>query len=385
MLIPSPGAQTKHNEMKGDTPMKKMLALILTMSLVFALLTACGGDQSGNQPNSENTGNPTTSQSGGSENSSTDFSEKVNLTFAIGGAAGQGTAIALQNAIDMISERSNGAITIELVTDGALGNEASLLAQAMEGAIDIAGCAIGTVSNYSDALSIYQMPFLINSYELEAEVLQSDAWKNLVAAANEDLGTATIVGASEFGIRHFATINRPINTMADMQGLKIRTGGNPVIDEAMQIVGASPTNVTFSELYSALQNGVVDGEEINVTSASMQKHYEVCNYMSEIGIYPWLSLTIMSNATIESLPEGYYELICECFAEADAEYMQTTIYEWDEEARADCEANGMEFNEISDKDAWVEAMQPLYDEWIARGGVYEEFITSVQEMAAAMD
>ena len=93
----------------------------------------------------------------------------------------------------------------------------------------------------------------------------------------------------------------------------------------------------------------------------------------------------MSNATIESLPEGYYELICECFAEADAEYMQTTIYEWDEEARADCEANGMEFNEISDKDAWVEAMQPLYDEWIARGGVYEEFITSVQEMAAAMD
>ena len=58
---------------------------------------------------------------------------------------------------------------------------------------------------------------------------------------------------------------------------------------------------------------------------------------------------------------------------------------WDEEARADCEANGMEFNEISDKDAWVEAMQPLYDEWIARGGVYEEFITSVQEMAAAMD
>ena len=110
MLIPSPGAQTKHNEMKGDTPMKKMLALILTMSLVFALLTACGGDQSGNQPNSENTGNPTTSQSGGSENSSTDFSEKVNLTFAIGGAAGQGTAIALQNAIDMISERSNGCL-----------------------------------------------------------------------------------------------------------------------------------------------------------------------------------------------------------------------------------------------------------------------------------
>ena len=200
-------------------------------------------------------------------------------------------------------------------------------------------------------------------------------------AANEDLGTATIVGASEFGMRHFATIDKPINTMDDLKGMKIRTGGNPVIDSALKTVGANPVNVSFTELYSALQNKVVDGEEINATSVSMQKHYEVVNYMSEIGIYPWLSLTVMSNATIESLPEGYYELICECFAEADAEYMKTTIFEWDEQARADCEANNVIFNEISDKADWVKAMQPLYDEWTGKGGVYAEFINGVQEMA----
>lgn len=357
--------------------MKKTLAALLSVGMMVSMLTACGGTGDTTPPDTD------TSPQGGGESS--EFSEKVTLTFGIGGAAGQGTAVAIQNAIDMIYERSNGAITIDLVPDGALGNEASLLAQAMEGSIDIAGCAIGTVSNYSDYLSIFQMPFLINNYELEAEVLQSDAWKELVAAANEQLGTATIVGASEFGMRHFATVDKPINTMADMQGIKIRTGGNPVIDEAMKIVGANPVNVNFAELYSALQNKVVDGEEINSTSVSMQKHYEVVNYISEIGIYPWLSLTVMSNATIESLPEGYYELICECFAEADAAYMETTIYEWDEEARADCEANGVVYNEISDKEAWIEAMQPLYDEWMAKGEIYSDFITSVQEMAAAYE
>ena len=365
--------------------LKKTLAMILAASMMLAMLAACGGDKAtDSKPSDSAKPSDSTTQTSDtpSDNSGVDFSEKVNLTFGIGGAGGKGTAVALQNAIDMIAERSHGAITIDLVTDGALGNEPSLLAQALEGSIDIAGCAIGTVASYSDKLSIFQMPFLINSYELEAEVLQSDAWKALVAAANEDLGTATIVGASEFGMRHFATIDKPINTMADLKGMKIRTGGNPVIDAALQTVGANPVNVNFAELYSALQNKVVDGEEINATSVSMQKHYEVVNYMSEIGIYPWLSLTVMSNATIESLPEGYYDLICECFAEADAEYMKTTIYEWDSQARADCEANNVTFNEISDKDAWVEAMQPLYDEWIGKGGVYADFINAVQEMAA---
>ena len=363
--------------------MKKIIALFLALAMVFTLV-ACGEkDNTDKEPEktpgtSANT--PDTNTPG--DSGKVDFSEKVTLTMAIGGAAGVGTAVANQKAIDLIAERSNGAITIELVPDGALGNEASLVAQTMEGSIDISGCAIGTLTSYSDYLAIFQLPFLINSYELEAEVLLSDAWKNLVAAANKDLGTCTIISANEFGMRHFATIDKPINTMADLNGMKIRTGGNPVIDAAMKTVGANPTMVPFTELYSALQNKMVDGEEINATSVSMQKHYEVVNYMSEIGIYPWLSLAVMSNATIEKLPEGYYELIAECFAEADAEYMKTTIYEWDAQARQDCIDNGVEFNDISDKADWVNAMQPLYDEWIGKGGLYAEFINAVQDLAA---
>jgi len=367
--------------------MKKIIALLLALAMVFAL-AACGAKNTATDKPADKT--PDTPASAPADktpdeskpaDTGVDFSKKVNLTMAIGGAAGKGTALANQKAIDLIAERSNGAITIELVPDGALGNEASLVAQTMEGSIDISGCAIGTLTSYSDALAIFQLPFLINSYELEAEVLLSDAWKALVETANKDLADCTIISANEFGMRHFATIDKPINTMADLNGMKIRTGGNPVIDAAMKTVGANPTMVPFTELYSALQNKMVDGEEINATSVSMQKHYEVVNYMSEIGIYPWLSLAVMSNATIESLPEGYYELIAECFAEADAEYMQTTIYEWDEQARADCVANGVEFNDISDKADWVKAMQPLYDEWIGKGGIYAEFISAVQEMA----
>ena len=150
----------------------------------------------------------------------------------------------------------------------------------------------------------------------------------------------------------------------------------------MQMVGANPTSVTFTELYSALQNKMVDGEEINSTSVSMQKHYEVVNYVSEIGLYPYLSLTIMSNATIDRLPEGYYDLIVECFQAADAEYMQTTIYEWDESAKEDCIANGVEYNEVSDKADWIEMVQPIYEEWSAKGDLYANFISAAQALNA---
>ncbi len=364
---------------------KRTLALVLSVCMLAALLAGCGGkdstsgkDQPTNSPAPTSAGTDASqAPEGGGE---TDFSEHVKLTWAIGGAAGMGTSVANQAAIDKIYERSNGAIEIEFVPDGALGNEGSLLQQTMEGSLDMCGCAIGVVSNYSEYLSVFQMPFLINNYELEAGVLQSPEWKALVDAANEDLETASIVGATEFGMRGMGTIDKPVTTMADMKGLKVRTGGNPVIDQAMKLLDANPVSIPFTELYSSLQNKVVDAEEINLTSISMQKHYEVVHYYTDIGLYPWLSLTLISNSVRDSLPEGYYELIVECLAEADADYMQNELYNWVGTAQSDCEANGLTISELTDKDAWIDKMSGLYDEWSAKDPLIADFISAVREM-----
>lgn len=368
--------------------MKKIIALLLSLSLVVVMLAACGGSAA--PATTAAPAETTAAPAGGDATeapaetdapaSDIDFSEHVKLTWAISGAGGVGTAVANQKAIDMIAERSGGAIEIEFVTDGALGNEASTLQQVMEGSLDITGCAIGIVSGYSEYLSVFQMPFLINNYELEAEVLKSPEWQALIEAANKDLETATILGGTEFGMRGIATIDNPVTKMSDIAGLKVRTGGNPVIDQAMTLLGASPTPVPFTELYSALQNKVVDAEEINVTSVSMQKHYEVINYFTDIGLYPWLSLAVISNATIDRLPEGYYDLICECIAEADADYMQNELYNWVDTAQKDCEANNVQFSELTDKEEWLKLMDPLYDEWSEKDPLIADFISAVKDM-----
>ncbi|MDR1315409.1 MAG: TRAP transporter substrate-binding protein DctP [Spirochaetales bacterium] len=360
--------------------MYKRWIMILSLAATIPLLTVCNKSSDSAAP-SATPQSPSVSTSGGAWWDKVDFSKKVQMTFASTNSPGFGAELLRDKAIKLISERSRGAIEIEEVFNGALGNEQSSVAQCMEGALELCGIGIGTISKYSPYLDVSQMPFLINSYELEAKVLQLKEFKALVEKANADLRDVRIITiGGDYRIRHFATIQKPIKTMSDIKGLKIRSIGNPVIDEALKIVGANPVNITYIDLYSALQNKIIDGEEINTSSISMQKHYEVVNYMSEIGLYPFISGVVMNTKIIESLPGGYFDLIQECFIEADKEYMEKTIYEFDKQMRQDCIDHGVGFNVIEDKAAWLEAMAPLYQRKMAESPLYASFIKAVQDL-----
>jgi TRAP-type C4-dicarboxylate transport system substrate-binding protein len=348
--------------------------------MAISLLAACNKSSDSAAPSAPPQP-PSVSTPGGNLWDKVDFSKKVKMTFASTNSPGFGAELLRDKAIKSIGERSRGAIEIEEVFNGALGNEQSAFAQCMEGSVEITGFGLGTISKYSPYLDVSQLPFLINSYELEAKVLQLKEFKALVEKANADLKDVRIITiGGDFGIRHFATIQKPIKTIADIKGLKIRSIGNPVIDEALKIVGANPVNITYIDLYSALQNKIIDGEEINVTSVSMQKHYEVIKYMSEIGLYPFITGVVMNTKIIESFPEGYFDLIQGCFIEADKEYMEKTIYEWDNQGRQDCIDHGVEFNVIEDKAVWLEAMAPLYQKKMAESPLYASFIKAVQDL-----
>ncbi len=359
--------------------MKKLAALILGASMLFSL-AACGGG--GGIPAPSGSTPPAPVSSGEGEDlyakdnwwEGYDWTEDFHLTFATTAREGSGSGIATAKAIELIAERSDGHLVIEQVFNGALGNEFSTFSQCMEGSVDMTGASVGTVSTYVPHLEVFTLPFLINSYEQEWAVMQSDEWKALRERTSQELEGVTIVTMTEFGMRHFATIKNPIKTMADIKGMNIRSAGNPIIDRALQLVGANPINVAYNDVYTALQNGLVDGEEINATSVSMQKHYEVVNYLSEIGFYPYLSLAVISDDTLERMPEAYGKLIMQTFAETDEYYMTEVVYDWDSTCTQDCLDNGVEFNTVEDKEDWVAAMQPIYDDKAAEDPMYKAFI-----------
>ena len=89
-----------------------------------------------------------------------------------------------------------------------------------------------------------------------------------------------IYGVFDSGMRHIGMIDKPINTTDDLKGVKLRTASSELLLEALTLLGASPIVVNYNEVYSALQNGVVDGEDVNYLTAVAQKHYEIIGYMS---------------------------------------------------------------------------------------------------------
>lgn len=358
---------------------KKVFSLFLVLSVLLSL-TACGSPNASVPTESDAPKASEAAEAGSDlyakENwwDEYEWDEDFHLTFATTATKGSGSGIATAKAIELIAERSDGHLVIEQVFNGALGSEYSTFSQCMEGSVDMTGTSVGTISTYIPHLEVFTLPFLINSYEQEWAVMQSDEWKALRDRTSEELGGVTIVTMTEFGMRHFASIDKPIKTMDDIKGMNIRSAGNPVIDRALQLLGANPINVAYNDVYTALQNGLVDGEEINATSVSMQKHYEVVNYISEIGFYPYLSLAVISDATLERMPEAYGELIMQTFAETDEYYMTEVVYDWDSSCTQDCIDNGVEFNTIEDKDEWVKAMQPIYDDKASEDPMYKAFI-----------
>lgn len=359
--------------------MKQLLAFVMASVMVLSL-AACGGSSSApaSAPKAEAAAPAQVDNSlYEKENwwNECEWNDTFNLTFASTGQPGSGASVGTDRAIELLKDRSNGHINIEVVYNGALGNEFSCFSQCMEGSIEMTGCSVGTISTYVPHMEVFTLPFLINSYEQELDVLRSDEWKALLAQTNAELEGVTILAVTDFGMRHFASINKPIRTMSDIKGMNIRTAGNPVIDRALQLVGANPINVAYNDVYTALQNGLVDGEEINTTSVSSQKHYEVVKYVSHVGFYPYLTFACISDTVLDQMPEHYVKLILQCFEEGDIDYyMSGPVFEWDEKCTQDCKDHGVEFLTIEDKEEWVKAMQPIYDDKAAENPLYTDLI-----------
>ena len=369
--------------------MKRITVSILALAMVFALASCGGGNGTANTP-AANTPAPNTSapETGSPETNTPGdlaFDEAVKLTFATAGKAGSLSALMYEDWMDMVTERSGGQITFDYQAGGVLGNEGELFQQIMDGVIEAGGGGIATYTNYNVLAEVYQLPFLINSYETEWAALQTPEWEAIIDAVEESIGSVYICGAVDVGVRHIATVDKPVTCLEDLSGLKIRTASSNILIEALEDLGANPIVVGYTEVYSALSNGIVNGEDVNYMSAVVQSHYEVTKYFTEVGLYPYPTFLCFNKDFVDSLPEGYWDFMQACMDEAMEKFFTETIVGADAEYRKTLEANGMTVYQPDDLDAWREAIQPLYDEYTAAGTDQRiiDFINAVEAIKAA--
>ena len=253
----------------------------------------------------------------------------------------------------------------EVVTYGSsqLGGDELLLQKIKLGTVDFA-LPSTIMSSQVDAFGLFEMPYLVQDREHMMAIEEAVVWPHLVPRAEE--AGYRIVAVWENGFRHVTNNRKPIQAPADLAGIKLRTPSGVWRLKLFQALGANPTPMALSEVFIALQTGVIDGQENPLAQIWGSKLYEVQDYLSLTGHVYTPAYVVTSPSRWDALPDDVRTIL-----EEEARATQAFVYETAEHLDADLldriRAGGVEVN---DPDP-----QPFLD---AAGPLYQEFVTTVE-------
>lgn len=200
---------------------------------------------------------------------------------------------------ERLADLSGGTVELQIFPNGQLGSEAETIEQLQRGAIAMVKTSTASMEGFVPELAVFGLPYLFRDEAHYWRVLESELGQELLQAGQE-FGMHGIC-YYDSGSRSFYTNGRPVRTPADLQGMKIRVQASRMAMDMISALGGSPTPVPWGELYTALQQGMVDGAENNPPSILSSRHYEVAKYLSLNEHTRVPDMVIMSNAVWESL------------------------------------------------------------------------------------
>lgn len=276
-----------------------------------------------------------------------------------------GHAMSLDNAAhkgmvifaDKVKEKSNGDLTVKIFPNAQLGSERDQAEQVVTGAIDMAKINGSLAESFEPTFKVISIPFLFNSPEHMRSFMRSDAAEELLQSSKGK----GFIGLTFYdsGSRSFYA-KKPIKTPEDLAGLKIRVPESPTMMQMISLLGAKATPLPFTEVYTGLQQGVIDAAENNVSSLVEMRHSEVAKFYSMDQHTMSPDLIIISENTWANLSEGERKIM----KEAAAESLEEEIKIWDQTENANVEKAkkmGVTFVEV-DKAKFQEKVKPMLDE-----------------------
>jgi len=360
--------------------MKKWLSVVLVL-LVAVMIAACGNSNQGSSesqpPGSSGSGGGQSAQNSGSSASSGSSGEVIRIKYGTAEQADMAPGTMSQWVTDEINKRAEGRIVVEHYGQSVLGNDAELMQQGLDGTLQIFAVGTSAFSQYNNLFDAVQLPFLITDYDIQYQALKSPEFMALVEQVEKDLDIK-FLGFAENGLRHFATIEKPVHNVSDLKGMKIRIAPSNMLQRAMESLGANPISMPYTEVFTGLQNRVIDGEEINIGSIASQKHYEVINYLSEIGMYPFPATYWMNGKFYRSLSEEDFQLIKTVFEEGRDKVFNELLPQIEGNFRQTIIDAGVQVNVIEDKTEFQQIVEPLYGELEAADERIAAFINMVK-------
>lgn len=266
--------------------------------------------------------------------------------------------------VPYIEGKSNGRIKVELYPNGQLGGDREITESVQMGTVQMALPATSAIAGFDKRFQVLDLPFLFTSRETALAAFDGELGQMLNSFL-PDKGFVNL-GFAENGFRHITNSKRPIKTPDDLKGIKLRTMENPMHIAFFKRLGANPTPMSFGELYTALQQGTVDGQENPATLIFETKFYEVQKHMSTSGHVFSAIMLLASKKFMDGLPDDLRKIVEEGAAEWIAAHRKL-MPEVEAKNMLVLKEKGMEIYEMTpeDKMLFVEATGPVYDEFEA--------------------
>jgi len=289
------------------------------------------------------------------------MADTIKLTLGHGAAPGNPRHEASVKFADLVKARTGGRIEVQVSPSAQLGDDAAMVTALRTGALDLSANSQGALAAVIPDYAAFGMPFLFASLPQAWKVLDGPLGKELADKSAEK--GLIVLGYWDNGVRHMSNSKRPILKPADLQGLKMRTPPDAVTVDIMKALGAEAQQIKFAELYVALQQGVVDGQENPLMNIYASKLYEVNKFVSLTGHKYEMTPFLMSKRSWERLSEADRKALHDAAAEATA-LQRKLSQEADEKLVAELKAKGVRVD-VADKAAFEQATSQVDDKWMA--------------------
>lgn len=332
--------------------MKKIIAFLLAVCMMAALC-ACGNKGGGNDTAGDST------------------YDRVELKLSCNGTDSANDTLAAKRLAELVEEKSGGSVTIKVYNNDQLasGNMQKGLELLLNGTVDLDCHSTSIISGLDNRVMVSTLPWLFGSYQEAEDAFFGAGGEFLNSVLNEK--GVTYLGAVHNGFKLMTNSKHPIEQPEDLNGLKMRIPGGDFFMAFYQAYGASPQAMSWAEVFSALQQGTIDGHDNSISTCYSNNIQEVQKYFT-ISRHTYEAFTFMANSEkFSKLNEATQQLIRECVEQACKETNKQIVANEDALIEECKTKNGCEFYEFTDEDveAWRAVISDLIEQY---KGIYGE-------------
>ncbi|GGB34848.1 Taurine transporter periplasmatic component [Oceanisphaera marina] len=247
---------------------------------------------------------------------------------------------------EVFKEKTAGKHDTKMFLNGQLGDEQATINDASMGLLDFSILAINNVTPFSPSVGVLTLPYMVHSLDDAVTLTQGEVGQQLVENTIRDAGVR-IIGWAYSGFRVLTNSKQAVSSLADLEGLKIRVPNNEIMIDTYRAWGINPTPMAWSETFTGLQLGVVDGQDNPYITVSAMKFDEVQKYITNIRYLFSIEPLIVSESVFQSQPADVQKAILEA-GQAATDHSAQWLVEQEDKIKAELTANGMEISEPAD-------------------------------------